>query len=124
MGGRRRSSSADSVHRQPFRFGSLKTHDRRSATNLSAFETCNTTQEVGPKPASGRLLPTSRHGGRDLAVGSGRGSLDAGAFPVTNPLIRNSAVSNLKMLRSEEALRLPATKQTIPGPQALRQERR
>jgi len=26
-----------------FAFGSLRTHDRRSATNLSAFETCNTT---------------------------------------------------------------------------------
>jgi len=26
-----------------FRLGSLRTHDRRSATNLSAFETCNTT---------------------------------------------------------------------------------
>src|ERR1019366_390493 len=35
--------STDSVHRQPFRFGSLRTHGRRSATNLSAFETCNTT---------------------------------------------------------------------------------
>src|ERR1035441_8897377 len=43
MGGRRRSSSTDSVHRQPFRVGSLRTHGRRSATNLSAFETCNTT---------------------------------------------------------------------------------
>jgi hypothetical protein len=42
-GGRRRSSSSDSVHRQSFRFGSLRTHDRRSVTNLSAFETCNTT---------------------------------------------------------------------------------
>jgi hypothetical protein len=36
-------SSTDSVHRQPFRFGSLRTHGRRPATNLSAFETCNTT---------------------------------------------------------------------------------
>src|SRR5450759_1639505 len=44
MGGRRLSSSSDSVHRQPFRFGSLRTHDRHSATNLSAFETCNTTK--------------------------------------------------------------------------------
>src|ERR1039457_3505408 len=43
MGGRRLSSSTDSVHRQPFRLGSLRTHGRRSATNLSAFETCNTT---------------------------------------------------------------------------------
>src|ERR1035437_2340075 len=46
MGGRRRSSSTDSVHRQPFRFGSLRTHHRRSATNLSAFETCNTTETI------------------------------------------------------------------------------
>src|ERR1035441_7645479 len=45
MGGRRRSSSTDSVHRQPFRVGSLRTHHRRSATNLSAFETCNTTPQ-------------------------------------------------------------------------------
>src|ERR1019366_4140529 len=43
MAGRRRSSSSDSGHRQPFRVGSLRTHDRRSAANLSAFETCNTT---------------------------------------------------------------------------------
>jgi hypothetical protein len=35
--------STDSVHRRPFRLGSLRTHERRSATNLSAFETCNTT---------------------------------------------------------------------------------
>ena len=34
---------ADSVHRIPFRLGSLRTHHRRSATNLSALETCNTT---------------------------------------------------------------------------------
>jgi hypothetical protein len=43
MGSRRGSSSADSVHRQSFRFGSLRTHYRQSQTNLSAFETCNTT---------------------------------------------------------------------------------
>jgi IS6 family transposase len=30
--------------RQSFRFGSLRTHHRRSPTNLSAFETCNTTR--------------------------------------------------------------------------------
>src|ERR1019366_8350439 len=54
MAGRRRSSSSDSVHRQPFRFGSLRTHDRRSTTNLSAFETCNTTlcDEVSLMPQS------------------------------------------------------------------------
>jgi hypothetical protein len=33
-----------------------------------------------------------------------------------------SAVSNQKMFRSKEALRLPATKQTTPAPQALRLE--
>src|SRR5215472_7137179 len=33
-----------------FWVGSLRTHDRRSATNLSAFETCNTTN-VGTLPA-------------------------------------------------------------------------
>src|SRR6516162_77263 len=37
-------ASTDSVHPQPFWVGSLRTHDRRSATNLSAFETCNTTE--------------------------------------------------------------------------------
>jgi len=48
MGGRRGSSSADSVHRQSFRFGSLRTHYRQSQTNLSAFETCNTTLFANP----------------------------------------------------------------------------
>src|SRR5271157_2332032 len=46
MGSRRGSCSSDSVHRQPLRLGGLRTHDRRSATNMSAFETCNTTLEV------------------------------------------------------------------------------
>src|SRR5271165_7152100 len=43
MGSRRGSCSSDSVHRQPLRLGGLRTHDRSLATNLSAFETCNTT---------------------------------------------------------------------------------
>jgi hypothetical protein len=43
MGGKRLPSSPDSVHRQPFRSVNLRTNDRRSATNLSAFESCNTT---------------------------------------------------------------------------------
>jgi hypothetical protein len=41
--------------------------------------------------------------------------LTRSAYPVTNPLIRNSALSNLKMLRSEEALGLLATKRTHPS---------
>src|ERR1035438_8512809 len=66
-----RSSSSDSVHRQPFRFGSLRTHDRRSATNLSAFETCNTTEicagiagwvySVGLLEAKTEILAWIRH---------------------------------------------------------------
>ena len=36
-----------------------------------------------------------------------------GRFGSTNPLIRNSAVSSLKMFRSKEALGLPATKQLL-----------
>src|ERR1035437_876788 len=48
MGGRRLSSSTDSVHRQPFRFGSLSIR-ARACNNLSAFESCNTTS---PKIAS------------------------------------------------------------------------
>jgi hypothetical protein len=65
---------------------------------------------------------------QDDLVGHVLGSEEAlpkpSAFPSTNPLIRNSALSGPKMFRSEEALGLPATKQTIPAPQTLRLERR
>jgi hypothetical protein len=50
--------------------------------------------------------------------------INASAFPGTNTLNRNSAVSSLKTLRSEEALGLPCSEANYPTPQALRLERR
>jgi hypothetical protein len=38
-----------------------------------------------PMRSSRRLVTGSRHGGKDLVVGSGRGSLDARVFVGTNP---------------------------------------
>src|SRR5271165_3946023 len=55
MGSRRGSRSSDSVHRQPLRLGGLRTHDRSLATNLSAFETCNTTFQLLDLSAEGWL---------------------------------------------------------------------
>ena len=61
-GGRRQSCSSDSVHREPFQLGSLTTHDRRSATNLPAFETCHTTIKSVLQAAPVR--PRRRRAGR------------------------------------------------------------
>ena len=58
-----------SVHRQPFRVGSLRTHDRRSTTTLPAFETCNTTgREIaicirGPSESLFSTLQAARRNG-------------------------------------------------------------